>query len=79
MSLIVVAVSMATGLAVGTALGLIGGWFGGLTDEIIMRMVDIWAAVPFLLVALVVAVVLGIEPGDHDGVAGAIGVVGIRA
>ena len=58
-SLIVVAVSMATGLAVGTALGLIGGWFGGLTDEIIMRMVDIWAAVPFLLVALVVAVVLG--------------------
>lgn len=58
-SLIVVAVSMATGLVVGTALGLIGGWFGGLTDEIIMRMVDIWAAVPFLLVALVVAVVLG--------------------
>ncbi len=58
-SLIVVAVSMGTGLAVGTALGLIGGWFGGLTDEIIMRMVDIWAAVPFLLVALVVAVVLG--------------------
>ena len=58
-SLIVVAVSMATGLAVGTALGLIGGWFGGLTDEVIMRMVDIWAAVPFLLVALVVAVVLG--------------------
>ena len=58
-SLIVVAVSMATGLVVGTALGLIGGWFGGLTDEVIMRMVDIWAAVPFLLVALVVAVVLG--------------------
>ncbi len=58
-SLIVVSVSMSTGLIVGTLLGLIGGWFGGMTDEVIMRMVDVWAAVPFLLVALVVAVVLG--------------------
>lgn len=58
-SLMVVAVSLSTGLIVGTVLGLLGGYYGGLLDELIMRAVDIWAAVPFLLVALVVAVVLG--------------------
>ena len=58
-SLLVVAVALSTGLVVGTVLGLVGGYYGGLLDEIIMRTVDIWAAVPFLLVALVVAVVLG--------------------
>ena len=55
----VVAIALSTGLVVGTALGLIGGYFGGVWDEIIMRAVDIWAAVPFLLLAITVAVVLG--------------------
>ena len=58
-SLMVVAIALSTGLVVGTALGLIGGYFGGVWDEIIMRAVDIWAAVPFLLLAITVAVVLG--------------------
>ena len=58
-SLMVVAIALTTGLVVGTALGLIGGYFGGFWDEIIMRAVDIWAAVPFLLLAITVAVVLG--------------------
>jgi len=58
-SLMVVAIALSTGLVVGTALGLVGGYFGGVWDEIIMRAVDIWAAVPFLLLAITVAVVLG--------------------
>ena len=58
-SLMVVAIALSTGLVAGTALGLIGGYFGGAWDEIIMRAVDIWAAVPFLLLAITVAVVLG--------------------
>lgn len=58
-SLFVVAIALSTGLVVGTALGLIGGYFGGAWDEVIMRAVDIWAAVPFLLLAITVAVVLG--------------------
>ena len=58
-SLFVVAIALSTGLVAGTALGLIGGYFGGVWDEVIMRAVDVWAAVPFLLLAITVAVVLG--------------------
>ena len=58
-SLIVVGVSLSTGLFVGTTLGLIAGYSGGLVDEIIMRLVDVWLALPFVLIALVAVVVLG--------------------
>ena len=58
-SLTVVAVSAGSALIIGTALGLIAGYRSGLVDEVIMRFVDIWYALPFLLVALVVVIVLG--------------------
>ncbi len=58
-SLLVAAVGVASGLAVGTTLGLISGWYGGIIDELIARFVDIFYALPFLLVALVVVVVFG--------------------
>ena len=58
-SLMVAAVALASGILVGSTLGLIAGWYGGLVDEIINRLVDIWYALPFLLVALVVVIVLG--------------------
>jgi peptide/nickel transport system permease protein len=44
---------------VGTLLGLIAGYYGGWADEAIMRLVDIWLAMPFILIALIVAVVIG--------------------
>ena len=58
-SLMVAVVSLSSGILVGSTLGLIGGWYGGIVDEIVARMVDIWYALPFLLVALVVVIVLG--------------------
>jgi peptide/nickel transport system permease protein len=58
-SLMVAGVALASGLLVGSTLGLISGWFGGILDELISRVVDIWYALPFLLVALVVVIVLG--------------------
>lgn len=58
-SLMVVGISTVSGLLVGTLLGLIAGYFGGNLDELIMRIVDIWLAIPFILVALVVVIVLG--------------------
>ncbi len=58
-SLMVATVSLVSGILVGSTLGLIGGWYGGIIDEIIARIVDIWYALPFLLVALVVVIVLG--------------------
>lgn len=62
-SLMVVSVSLSTGLFIGTTLGLIAGYSGGLVDEIIMRLVDVWLALPFILIALVAVVVLGASLG----------------
>jgi peptide/nickel transport system permease protein len=58
-SLAVAGVSLASGLIVGVVLGLLAGWYGGKTDELITRLVDIWNALPFLLVALVVVSLFG--------------------
>lgn len=57
-SLLVAAIALVTGTIVGTALGLVSGYFGGLVDEAIMRIVDVWFGLPFVLVALVIAVIL---------------------
>ena len=51
-SLAVAAMALATGTVVGTAIGLLSGYFGGVLDEVIMRIVDVWFAFPFLLIAL---------------------------
>lgn len=58
-SLIVVAVALTSGLLVGVSMGLVAGWFGGLTDEIIMRITDVWLGMPFILVAIVVVIAIG--------------------
>ena len=58
-SLQVLAVSLTTGVIIGTSLGLVAGYLGGLADELIMRLVDIWLSIPFILVALVAVTVLG--------------------
>jgi peptide/nickel transport system permease protein len=47
------------GGVVGTTIGIVSGYFGGNVDEVLMRLVDMTLAVPFILVALVVAIVLG--------------------
>ena len=58
-SMMVVIVAMVSGTVVGTALGLVAGYAGGMTDEIITRLVDIWLGLPFILLALIVAITIG--------------------
>lgn len=58
-SLLVVVISTTSGMAVGTFLGLVAGYFGGNIDEVISRIVDIWLAIPFLLVAMIIVIVVG--------------------
>lgn len=46
-------------LAIGVSVGAIAGYFGGQVDTILMRFVDIWYAVPALLFAILIMVMLG--------------------
>ena len=59
MSLIVAFVAVSFGMVVGTGCGIVSGFFGGAVDEIIMRLVDLWSALPFLLMAMVVYITIG--------------------
>lgn len=49
---------------IGVILGLLAGFYGGIIDEIIMRIVDIFLAFPGLILALVIAGLLG--PGMNN-------------
>jgi peptide/nickel transport system permease protein len=52
-------ISPALAAIFGTALGVIAGYFGGITDRIISRVVDLLLAFPELLLAIMIAAVLG--------------------
>lgn len=47
------------GLALGGTLGIIAGYFGGKVDNIIMRIMDVFQAIPAILMAIAVVAVLG--------------------
>jgi ABC-type dipeptide/oligopeptide/nickel transport system permease subunit len=52
-------VSVVIALAIGLPVGLAAGWFGGWIDAIISRATDALLAVPFLILAIAFAAVLG--------------------
>jgi peptide/nickel transport system permease protein len=54
-SLIVVTAAV----TIGTPLGAIAGYYGGWTDEIIMRITDLFLAFPSLLLAMAIVALLG--------------------
>ena len=58
-SLVVAAIALLSGFITGTTLGIVSGYSGGWIDEIITRIVDIWQALPFLMVALVCVLLFG--------------------
>jgi peptide/nickel transport system permease protein len=59
LSLLVVSVSVAFGFIVGSTLGLVAAYLGGWWDESIMRLVDVFYAIPYMMIALVVVVIFG--------------------
>jgi peptide/nickel transport system permease protein len=67
-SLIIASITLGIGGAIGTTLGLGAGYFGGWVDELVMRIVDIFLALPLILVALVLVVALGSSFGLIVGV-----------
>ncbi len=47
------------GSVVGVVVGSIAGYFGGPTETIIMRLMDIWSAIPGMLLCLLISSTLG--------------------
>ena len=52
-------VAVTVGLVAGTLLGVLAGSLGGVVDEILMRLVDVLLAIPGLLLALSIIILLG--------------------
>lgn len=44
---------------IGTLLGLLAGYYGGKTDNIIMRLLEVWNSIPFILLAIAIMAALG--------------------
>ena len=66
-SLTVALVVLAITLVVGTSLGMVAGYIGGWLDDLIMRFVDIVFAFPELILAILVASVMG-PPAETEEV-----------
>ena len=52
-------VAVLIGTTAGTVVGLVAGHYGGLTDSLLMRVIDALMAFPGILLALTIAAVLG--------------------
>lgn len=58
-SLVVGLISVSISLFIGGALGAIAGYYGGRVDNVIMRIMDIFLAVPSILLAMTIVAALG--------------------
>jgi len=57
--MIIGVVSVGIALFFGTVIGVISGYYGGWIDRIVMRLIDIMLAFPYVLLTIVVVAVLG--------------------
>jgi len=58
-SLLIGIVSVAISAVIGIFIGSIAGYFGNATDNILMRLLDIYQSIPMMLLCLVLAAILG--------------------
>ncbi len=58
-SLAVGVIAVAISLAIGGTLGAVAGYYGGVLDNVIMRIMDIFLAVPSLLLSMTIVAALG--------------------
>ncbi len=54
-SLIVGLLAMITSVVIGVVVGMIAGYFGGIVDSILMRIVDVFCAIPWIIMVTVVS------------------------
>ena len=58
-SLTVALASVGVGLTLGSLLGSVAGYVGGIVDTVVMRIMDLFLAFPYLLLAIVIVSALG--------------------
>jgi ABC-type dipeptide/oligopeptide/nickel transport system permease subunit len=58
-SLVIGIVSVGISLALGLLIGTLAGYFGGWFDRIVMRIIDIMLAFPYILLTIVIVALLG--------------------
>jgi len=58
-SLVDALLSSLIALSIGVSLGLVSGYYGGLSETIIMRIVDIMLSIPTIMLAIVVVAIMG--------------------
>src|SRR5262245_35130815 len=58
-SLVIGALAAAIAASVGSLIGLIAGYFGGNVDTVIMRLIDVMLAFPYILLAIALVAALG--------------------
>jgi ABC-type dipeptide/oligopeptide/nickel transport system permease subunit len=64
LSLLEITVSVGMSLAVGVPLGMVSGYLGGLTDQVILWLIDLLYAFPGIVLAILIVAILG--PGLFD-------------
>lgn len=52
-SLLVGVLAMVTSIVIGVTIGMISGYFGGLTDSLLMRLVDVFSSIPWIIMVTV--------------------------
>lgn len=75
-SVIIGVVAVGFALIVGLTLGSIAGYFGGATDGVVMRVADVFFAVPYVLAAIVLIIAIGDKLPRLWVIALAIGIFG---
>ena len=54
-SLVVGVLAMVTSIVIGVTVGMVSGYFGGIVDSILMRLVDVFSAIPWIIMVTVVS------------------------
>jgi oligopeptide transport system permease protein len=62
MSLLVASVATLVSVVIGIAYGAIAGYFGGRVDAVMMRIVDMLYALPYILFVIILVVIFGRNP-----------------
>lgn len=58
-SLFIALITVALGLITGVTIGAVAGYFGGWIDEVLMRIVEVFMAIPGIVLALAIVSILG--------------------